>query len=194
LGHVIFTDETKVELYPKDLRKRIRRPMHKRFQPRYVVHSMAGKGPSLMFWGCISLRGQGTLFKIIGVLNGKGYGRILRQCIPRIIRNQNLRGAILQEDNAPIHKSNIANQIKEELSLTTLDWPPCSPDLNPIEGIWSYWKDQVRRRLPSNTESLERLCLQEWARIPLTVIQANIHSIPKRLEAVVKAKGGETKY
>ena len=82
--------------------------MHKRFQPRYVVHSMAGKGPSLMFWGCISLRGQGTLFKIIGVLNGKGYGRILRQCIPRIIRNQNLRGAILQEDNAPIHKSNIA--------------------------------------------------------------------------------------
>ena len=52
----------------------------------------------------------------------------------------------------------------------------------------------MRKRLPSNTESLERPYLEEWARIPLTVIQANIHSIPKRLEAVVKAKDGGTKY
>jgi len=29
--------------------------------------------------------------------------------------------------------------------MTVLDWPPNSPDLNPIENIWSYMKDIIAR-------------------------------------------------
>lgn len=147
-GHVIFSDEVKVELYPKDHRQRVRRPIHKRYYPRYVVRCLKGKGPSLMFWSCITMKGQGRLFRIFGTLDGPGYGQILYLCIPEIMRDQNLRAPILQEDNAKIHTSQTANQVKEELGLRLLGWPSWSPDLNPIEGVWSYWKDRVRRRMP----------------------------------------------
>ena len=193
-GHVIFTDEVKVELHPMDGRQRVRRPIHKRFHPRYVVRGLKGKGPSLMFWGGITLRGQGRLFRIDGTLDGHGYGQILQLCIPEIIRLQNLRAPILQEDNARVHTSQAANQVKEELGLKALNWPSYSPDLNPIEGIWSYWKDRVRRRIPGNIDVLEQICREEWRRIPLTVIQAHVASMPCRLQAIVKARGGDIKY
>jgi len=104
---------------------KVRRPIHKRFHPRYVVRGLKGKGkgPSLMFWGGITLRGQGRLFRIVGTLDGHGYGQILQLCIPEIIRLQNLRTSILQEDNARVHTSQAANQVKEELGLKALLFP-----------------------------------------------------------------------
>ena len=44
-------------------------------------------------------------------------------------KTQNLRGAIFQEDNAPMHTSKIANMKKEELGLEVMEWPSYSPDL-----------------------------------------------------------------
>jgi len=128
-GHVIFSDESKIELYPHDHRQRVRRPAHKRFCPRYVGRGAKGRSPSLMFWGCVTHHGQGKLFRIVSVLTGERYGRILAKCLPPLIRRQNLRGAIFQEDNAPMHTSKIANMKKEELGLEVMEWPSYSPDL-----------------------------------------------------------------
>ena len=105
-----------------------------------------------------------------------------------------MRAPILQEDNARVHTSQAANQVKEELGLKVLNWPSYSPDLNPIEGIWSYWKDRVRRRIPGNIDVLEQICREEWIRIPLTVIQVHVASMARRLQAIVKARGGDIKY
>jgi transposase len=35
------------------------------------------------------------------------------------------------------------------------DYPPSSPDLNPIEHVWSLLKCSVARRNPSTKEELE---------------------------------------
>ncbi len=83
---------------------------------------------------------------------------------------------------------------KEELGLDLLEWPSYSPDLNPIEGIWSYWKARVRRRMPSSIAGLERVYDQEWSSIPPNVITSTICSMPRRLSAVIEAKGGHIKY
>lgn len=190
----IFTDETKLELYPQDRRMRVRRPIHKRFAPKFLAYHAKIKGPSRMFWGCINYRGQGRLFRIEGTLDGQGYANVLNICIPHIIDLYNIRLPILQEDNAPVHTSRVAKSKKEELDLETIEWPAYSPDLNPIEGIWSYLKDRVRRRVPSSLEALDRICQEEWARIPLSVIQSHIASLPRRLQAIIEAKGGHIKY
>ena len=193
-GHVIFSDETKVELFPTDRRVRVRRPIHKRFCGKYVVRHIKGVKPSLMYWGCITLHGQGRLEEIIDRLDGPQYAGILQRCLPEIIRGQNLRAPILQEDNLRLHTSPDPTRVKENLGVRRLDWPSRSPDLNPIEGLWSYLKDRVRRRLPQTLEALERITLQEWARIPPIIIASHVRSIPKRIQALITAKGGDIKY
>jgi transposase len=48
---------------------------------------------------------------------------------------------IFMQDNAPCHKTHKVMSFLERKRIPTLDWPPQSPDLNPIENIW----DIIRR-------------------------------------------------
>ena len=53
----------------------------------------------------------------------------------------------LQQDNAPPHVSRATNKFFSKKRLQVIDWPPNSPDLNPIENAWSVLKDKVTRGL-----------------------------------------------
>ncbi len=79
-------------------------------------------------------------------------------------------------------------------SVTVLEWPSQSPDLNPIEHLWRDLKMAVHQRLPSNLTELERICKEEWQRIPKSRCEKLVASFPKRLMAVLNQKGASTKY
>ncbi len=42
---------------------------------------------------------------------------------------------VFMQDNAPYHKSRIVMDFLAENNIETLDWPPQSPDMNPIENL-----------------------------------------------------------
>ncbi|CDQ69127.1 unnamed protein product [Oncorhynchus mykiss] len=44
-------------------------------------------------------------------------------------------------------------------------WPGNSPDLNPIENLWSILKRRVDKQKPTNADKLKTLMMQEWAAI-----------------------------
>ena len=46
-------------------------------------------------------------------------------------------------DNAPIHTARIIENWLLEQGIEIMDWPPYSPDLNPIENLWKLLKDQI---------------------------------------------------
>ncbi|CDQ87134.1 unnamed protein product [Oncorhynchus mykiss] len=47
-----------------------------------------------------------------------------------------------------------------------LEWPIQRPDLNQIEHLWRDLKISVQRRSPSNLTELERICREEWEKLP----------------------------
>ena len=41
-------------------------------------------------------------------------------------------------------------------------YPPNSPDLNPIENVFSYWDKQVSERKPQNIDELIKIVKGKW--------------------------------
>ena len=50
------------------------------------------------------------------------------------------------------------------------DWPPNSPDLNPIKGVWRILKQRVKKWKVHNTEELREAIEAEWNAIMLEEI------------------------
>ena len=78
--------------------------------------------------------------------------------------------------------------------LNVLEWPSQSLDLNPIEHLWRDVKIAVQRRSPPNLTELERICREEWEKLPKYRRAKLVASYPSRLEAVIAAKSALTKY
>ncbi len=78
--------------------------------------------------------------------------------------------------------------------VTVLDWPANSPDLNPIENLWGIVKRKMRDTRPNNADDLKAAIKATWASIPPQQCHKLITSMPRRIEAVIKAKGAPTKY
>ena len=75
-------------------------------------------------------------------------------------------------------------------------WPAQSPDLNPIEHLWGYLKRRLaeHENPPSGIYELWKRIQMDWEEISVAECQKLIESMPRRIEAVLKAKGGYTKY
>ncbi|KAI2660251.1 Transposable element Tc1 transposase [Labeo rohita] len=75
-----------------------------------------------------------------------------------------------------------------------LDWPANSPDLNPIENLWAIVKRKMRNKRSKNADELKATVKKTWASIAPQQCHRLITSMPRQIEAVIKAKGAPTKY
>ena len=64
------------------------------------------------------------------------------------------------------------------------EWPSQSPDLNLIKHLWRDLKIAVQRPSPSNLTEIERICREEWEKLPKYRCAKLVVSYPRRLEAV----------
>ncbi len=101
---------------------------------------------------------------------------------------------IFQQDLAPAHTAKGTKSWFNDHGVTVLDWPANSPDLNPIENLWGIVKRKMRDTRPNNADDLKATVKETWASIPPQQCHKLITSMPRRIEAVIKAKGAPTKY
>ncbi len=160
-----------------------------------TVPTVKHGGGSIMLWGCFSAAGTGRLVAIEGKMNAAKYRDILDENLLQSAQDLRLgRRFTFQQDNDPKHTAKITKEWLHNNSVTVLEWPSQSPDLNPIEHLWRDLKMAVHQRLPSNLTELERICKEEWQRIPKSRCEKLVASFPKRLMAVLNQKGASTKY
>ena len=152
---------------------------------------------SVMFWGCITYYGVGTLVAIDGNMNTDKYISVLDDNLcPVVVMHFSDRSWIFQENNAPCHVSLRANQWKEENGIRTFLWPSQSPDLNIIENVWKVLKIQVQKRLREikNADDLRRVVLDSWTGLGLHYIRSLYDSIPRWIMCDLRSRGQITKY
>ncbi|CEI97555.1 hypothetical protein RMCBS344292_11686 [Rhizopus microsporus] len=109
---------------------------------------------------------------------------------------KNLDSSVLMEDGAPIHRAKIAAEWREAKGINKMSWPAQSPDLNPVENLWSIMKKRLSA-LYSHAKSPQvvEVVLESVSReLTPEVINKIIDFMPKRVKAVIKARGGPTKY
>ena len=75
-----------------------------------------------------------------------------------------------------------------------MPWPARSPDLNPIEHLWTWIDQKLNEKEIKNMGDLKNGIRDAWLNIPADLCQKLVESMPKRILACIKAKGGHIKY
>ena len=75
-----------------------------------------------------------------------------------------------------------------------LGWPGNSPDINPIESLWSEMKHLQSCERATSMVGMKWITLIVWNKITPAYLQSLYESMPRQMQAVVDAQGGHTKY
>jgi transposase len=75
-----------------------------------------------------------------------------------------------------------------------LDWPSNSPDVNPIENIWSIIKRKVEKRKPKNIDELELFLTEEFYNVESNIAKNCVLSMENRCLSLISSKGERIKY
>lgn len=191
---VLWSDESKSMMFGSDGIKFVRREVNKKYDPRYQLPTVKHGGGNIMVWGCFSRDSIGPLHRIEGIMDGPKYVDIIKKHMLPHAKSKMPRGWIFQQDNDPKHTSNVAKNFFTSKKIRVLDWPSQSPDLNPIENLWDELERATAGRKPTSKDELFQILNEAWKNIPLDTLIKLVDSMPKRCEAVIKAKGYATKY
>ncbi|KAG1137719.1 hypothetical protein G6F37_010969 [Rhizopus arrhizus] len=176
-------------------------------------------GGSIFLWSCITHQGPGFIVKIDEGLDAALYCEILSDDFLNTLEEDGLKkeDIVFQQDNDsclrltfinvnynqllfynnPKHTYKLARKWFEDNGIEAMDWPAYSSDLNPIENTWLYLKTQLcaYETEPKDMTELWEHVQYIWCnKITKKYCQKLIRIMTQRLETVIKAKVGHTKW
>lgn len=131
------------------------------------------------------------------------YRRVLTETLlpggQRVFGVPGLTRWLLQQDGDPTHvvaKEVVTQWNKSNTSTVEVlgNWPPNSPDLNPIENVWAYVQARVDKLGCASFEDFTAAVIGELTHLRRPMLVRLVNSMSQRMAAVVANEGGKTKY
>ncbi len=150
---------------------------------------------SVMIWGAMSSAGVGPLCFYKTNVTAPVYQYILEHfMLPSTDQLFKDADFVFQQELATAHTTKSTKSWLNDRGVGVLDWPANSPNLNPIENLRGIVKRKIRNKRPKNADELKATVKETWASIPPQQCHKLITSMPRRIEAEIKAKGAPIKY
>ena len=203
-GSWVWVDEVPVHLF---LNKKVFVYAHSK--PNAAEHHLPtchSGGGHLMVWGAIGLWGKARLRFVDdctssnpetkrGNLDAPKYINLLEEALQDIqVHAGPLSTLSFAQDNAPSHIARITRSFLHSKRIEIIDWPPYSPDLNPIENVWSILKYRLSMRNIADFHDLRKAIEAEWDALSDQTIRDCCMNMDDRLMEVIQNGGLPTDY
>ena len=193
-----WSDESRFLLNVTDGWMRVWRHKNTAYTPRNIQSTVPYGGGSVMVWGCISHDCKLDLVTIQSNLTGDQYIRDVLQpvAVPHFDNHPLATRPVYMDDNARPHRSRTVTTYIQSEAVTSVPWPAMNPDLNPIEHIWDMLGRRIQAREPpvQNIRQLEAAMHREWQQLSQQDNRRLTGGMRRRVEAVIEAHGGYTRY
>eukprot|EP00742_Colponemidia_sp_Colp-10_P013372 GILJ01015103.1.p1 GENE.GILJ01015103.1~~GILJ01015103.1.p1 ORF type:complete len:345 (+),score=17.85 GILJ01015103.1:573-1607(+) len=186
--HFVTTNDhtTRTMWLPKSApgKKRVLKPIPRVRKSRFNV-------PSIMIWAAIGVNYRSPLVFLPkqkgedGQTLGMNSKRYIRCCLTRLVATCP-KNRIFMQDGARCHSANHTLDYLDRKGVTVLeDWPPYSPDLNPIENLWYLLDQRLSELVPRTLDELKLATVEAWNAIPIAHINALVRSFQGRLKTKI---------
>ena len=149
-----------------------------------------------MVWGTISANGMLKLICVEENITAQVYADMLEHDFFAKWEDDLPEGYIWMQDNASPHAAAFMKAYLENKEIRVLNWPPHSPDLNPIENVWAMMCQTMYHQGKSytNTEDLWEAIKDAWQKIDGQKIRNLYNSMTRQLTDVLEAQGRRIAY
>ena len=218
---VIWSDESNIEIGRNSRPVWVFRTEAEKHHPDCLVLRFKGNRTTIMVWSCFAGNRVGPLLAFEkGGIRSVEYIQTLKDGLLKFFEEVNgiqdvgdtdcisvatVGEFIFQQDNAPIHVSKLTRDFFKQYNLPVMKWPPNSPDLNPIEHMWTAlkaefhkeWEALGSKRPSKSAEAMaiyKEILQRVWKEKLSDLAQRLVNSMPRRIAAVIQARGGHTPY
>jgi hypothetical protein len=210
-GLFMWSDECSVERGRGKRAEWVFRTANQAWDRKMIQEYNCKKNMKVMVWGCFWDLGRSSLYIMDRDFESAKHGYSAESYLEVLeaevgpIYSTLPPGYLFMQDNASIHTSHkVRDWFKEHGVNNITDWPPYSPDLNPIEHIWWELKKRLFEMFPDiacdKSESeharqqLESALQATWDTLDKSQFDCLYKSMPSRIQACIAADGWHTRY
>ncbi|KAI7951808.1 hypothetical protein MJO28_007492 [Puccinia striiformis f. sp. tritici] len=196
---VLWTDESSFELGKNTKAVSVWRKTDERYRPECLEPTFRSGRSSTMIWaGFFDKTKTPVVFMPPGQRKAADFIKNVYDVGLKPFMNtiDEENRPTLMEDNAPVHTALLSREYCASNDIRKIDnWPAQSPDLNPIENVWKDLKVAVQTLYnPRSIPELKEAIGQAWDDYPAHTFDNLLQSMPRRMQGVVEAKGGPTRW